>query len=65
MKIKKVTYRPLVANYVDDLPTFWIVRETSFLGFSWCFELIGRNRYGTEPFLTIEEMEERIKCLKL
>ena len=65
LKIKTVKYEPLIANYVDDLPTFWIVKETSYFGFSLFFELIGRDRYGEQPFLSIEEMEERIKYLKL
>ena len=65
MKFKTVKYEPLISKYIDGLPTYFIIKETSFLGFSWDFELIGRDRHGTEPFLSIEEMEERIKYLKL
>ena len=65
MKIKTVKYEPLIANYIDGLPTFWIVKETSYFGISLFFELIGRDRYGEQPFLSVEEMEERIKYLNL
>ena len=64
MKIKKVIYKPFIANYVDGLPTFYIIKETSYFGFSWSFELIGRDRFGFEPFYSAEEMEERINYLK-
>ena len=65
MKIKKVIYKPFIANYVDGLPTFYIIKETSYFGFSWSFELIGRDRFGFEPFYSAEEMEERIKLLNI
>ena len=65
MKIKKVIYSPFIANYVDGLPTFYIVKETFYFGFSFDYELIGRDVYGFEPFYSAEEMEERIKCLNL
>ena len=63
MKIKKVIYRPFIASYVDELPTYYIVKETYYFGFSFDFELIGRDRFGLEPFYSAEEMEERIKLL--
>ena len=50
MKIKKVTYSPFIADYVDGLPTFYIVKETSYFGFSLFYEMIGRDIYGFEPF---------------
>ena len=65
MKIRKVVYKPFVANYVDELPTFYIIKETSYFGFSWVYELIGRDVYGFEPFYSAEEMEERIKLLNI
>ena len=65
MRFKTIKYEPLIANYEDGLPTYFIIKETSYFGFSWDFELIGRDRSGTEPFLSIEEMEERIKYLNL
>ena len=65
MKIKKVTYSPFIANYVDGFPTFYIIKETSYFGFSWSFELIGRDVYGSVPFYSAEEMEERINYLNL
>ena len=57
MKIRKVVYKPFVANYVDELPTFYIIKETSYFGFSLDYELIGRDVYGFEPFYSAEEME--------
>ena len=65
MKIKKVIYRPFIANYVDGFPTFYIIKETSYFGFSFDYELIGRDVYGFEPFYSAEEMEERINYLNL
>ena len=57
---KKVIYKPFIASYVDELPTFYIIKETSYFGFSFDYELIGRDVYGFEPFYSAEEMEERI-----
>lgn len=65
MKIKKVIYRPFIASYVDELPTFYIIKETSYFGFSLFYEIIGRDRLGFEPFYSAEEMEERIKLLNI
>jgi len=65
MKIKKVTYSPFIANYIDELPTFYIIKETSYFGFSLFYEMIGRDVYGFEPFYSVEEMEERINYLNL
>lgn len=65
MKIKKVIYRPLIANYVDGLPTYYIVKETYSFGFGFDYELIGRDRFGFEPFYSAEEMEERINYLNI
>ena len=65
MKIKKVIYRPIVAKYVDGLPVFWLIKETSYFGFSLFYELIGQDRNGEIPFQTVEELEERVKYLNL
>ena len=65
MRFKTIKYEPLIANYEDGLPTYFIIKETSYFGISLFFELIGRDRYGEQPFLSIEEMEERIKYLNL
>ena len=65
MRFKTIKYEPLIANYEDGLPTYYIVKETSFLGFSLFFELIGRDVYGFEPFYSAEEMEERIELLNI
>ena len=65
MKIKKVIYKPFVSTYVDGLPTFYIIKETFYFGFSFDYELIGRDVYGFEPFYSAEEMEERINYLNL
>jgi hypothetical protein len=65
MKIKTVKYEPLITKCIDGLPTFWLVKKTYYFGWEFDFEYIGRDRYGREPFLTIEEMEEKIKQLGL
>ena len=62
---KKVIYRPFITNYVDGFPTFYIIKETSYFSFSFDYELIGRDRFGLEPFYSAEEMEERVKYLNL
>ena len=65
MKIKKVIYRPFIASYIDGLPTFYIIKETFYFGFSLFYEMIGRDIYGFEPFYSAEEMEERINYLNI
>jgi hypothetical protein len=65
MRIKKVIYRPFIEKYIDGLPTFYILKETFYFGISWVYELIGRDRFGLEPFYSVEEMEERINYLNL
>ena len=64
MKIKKVIYKPFIANCVDGFPTFYIIKETYYFGFSFDYGLIGRDRFGFKPFYSAEEMEERINYLK-
>lgn len=63
--MKKVIYTPLEFTILDGLPTYFIIKETFYFGFSWSFELIGRDGFGSEPFYSVEEMEERIKYLNL
>ena len=65
MKIKKVIYRPLEFTILDGLPTYYIIKETSYFGFSFDYELIGRDVYSFEPFYSAEEMEERINYLNI
>ena len=65
MKIRKVIYRPLEFTILDGLPTYCIIKETFYFGISWVYELIGRDRFGSEPFYSAEEMEERVNYLNL
>ena len=65
MRIKKVIYRPLEFAILDGLPTYYIIKETFYFGFSFDYKLIGRDVYGSEPFYSVEEMEERINYLNL
>ena len=64
LKNKEVVYYPIVYNFEDGLPAYYIVKETYYFGFSFDYELIGRDRFGLEPFYSVEEMEERINYLK-
>ena len=60
LKNKEVVYYPIVHSIEDGLPTYYIVKETYYFGFSFDYELIGRGRFGLEPFYSAEEMEERV-----
>lgn len=65
LKNKEVVYYPIVYGFEDGLPTYYIIKETFYLGFSFDYELIGRDVYGFEPFYSAEEMEERVSYLNL
>lgn len=65
LKNKEVVYYPIIHGLEDGLPTYYIIKETFYLGFSFDYELIGRDRFGLEPFYSVEEMEERINYLNL
>ena len=65
LKNKEVVYYPIVHSFEDGLPTYYIVKETYYFGFGFDYELIGRDRFGLEPFYSVEEMEERINYLNL
>ena len=65
LKNKEVVYFSIVYSFEDGLPTYYIVKETFYFGLSFDYELIGRDRFGLEPFYSAEEMEERINYLNL
>ena len=51
----------------DQLPVYWIVKETYFLGINWCYELIGQDGKDSIPFQCIENLEYylQLKQIKL
>ena len=65
LKNKEVVYYPIVYNFEDGLPAYYIVKETYYFGFSFDYELIGRDRFGLEFVFSVEEKEERIKLLNI
>ena len=65
LKNKEVVYYPIVHSFEDGLPTYYIIKETYYFGFSFDYELIGRDVYGFEPFYSAEEMEEMVSYLNL
>lgn len=58
MKIKEIKYTPIIDNYVDGIPTYWLMKEEIYFGISWCYSLIGQEGKDSVPFQTLENLNQ-------